>query len=458
MKVKRVCIENFKCFKSVDIELGKLTLLTGANSSGKSSILYSILGPLQSGEFPFQFSPNGKYVSMGNFQEISYKHLRENIIKIGFNIVDESERHIKIFTYWEEDKLRKLPNLTKLQLETGRYNLEITKKRKYTLNYRFSLEKEFKGDVFDLNEAMLELFSLFRGMTIKVEGNGKDINDHDLERRFNKLKKVKKSVTFKFESFDELRKLSLYKGDLLLSSRIAFLSALCERLDNKINFISSFRLYPERTYYEKSKTDLTVGKFGEGYENQIISWETKNSKKYKELIKIMKDLSLLVDISSKRLDGGRFELLVKVNRDSVPASLNDVGFGISQFLPIVVADLQLGDGSTLFVAQPEIHLHPSVQAEFGNYMVNQIKESDKNYIIETHSEYLLNRIRLAIVKKEVTHQDVKVYYLQNDGEDTQTHQLEFTTDGQILNAPEDFFKTYMMDVMNIAVNANSNGE
>lgn len=457
MKVKRVSIENFKCFKSVDIELGKLTLLTGANSSGKSSILYSILGPLQSGEFPFQFSPNGKYVNMGNFQEMSYKHLRENIIKIAFNIVDDSDTHINICTFWEEDKLRKLPNLTKLQLETGRYNLEITKKRKYTLNYKFSLGKEFKGDV-DLNYAMSELLSIFKGMTIKMADNRKDINDRDIERKFNKFKKVKETVTFKFDSFDELRKLSLNKGDLLLSSRIAILSGLCEILDNKINFISSFRLYPERTYYERSKTDLTVGKFGEGYENQIISWETKNSKKYKALIKIMKDLSLLVDITSKRLEGGRFELVVKVNKNSVPASLNDVGFGISQFLPIVVADLQLGEESTLFVAQPEIHLHPSVQAQFGDYMVNQIKESNKNYIIETHSEYLLNRIRLAIVKKEIAREDVKIYFLQNDGEDTQTHKLEFTTDGQILHAPEDFFKTYMMDVMNIAVNANTNGE
>jgi hypothetical protein len=225
------------------------------------------------------------------------------------------------------------------------------------------------------------------------------------------------------------------------------------RWNDKINFISSFRLFPERTYYETTKTDLTVGKFGEDYVNQVILWETRKAKQYKELIKIMKNLSLLEEIKSRRLEGGRFELTVKVNESSVPASLSDVGFGISQFLPILVADLQLGEGSTLFVAQPEIHLHPSVQAEFGDYMVSQVKQADKNYIIETHREYLLNRIRLAIVKGEIPGEDVKVYYLHNDGEDVHTHKLEFTTDGQILNAPEDFFKTYMMDVMNIAVNA-----
>jgi len=128
MRIDRVSIENFKCFKAVDIELGKLTLLTGANSSGKSSILYSILGPLQSGEFPFQFSPNGKYVNMGNFQEMSCKHLNENIIKIGLRISGAGMEPVSLSTWWEEDKVRKLPRLARLELDYGFCNLEIQKK------------------------------------------------------------------------------------------------------------------------------------------------------------------------------------------------------------------------------------------------------------------------------------------------------------------------------------------
>lgn len=468
MRISSVSIENLKCFKTADIEFGKLTLLTGANSSGKSSILYSILGALQSVEFPFQLSPNGKYVTMGNFQEMSYKHLRENIIKIGFKVVDEDNDIININTWWEEDKIRRIPKLTKLQLLKNEFKIEIIKKRKYTLNYRYFSKKDFKEGAFD------EIFgsqSLIRGVTINVvdDSNGKKVvdnsngkkvavNENDLKMLLKKMKKVKKSVTFKFDNIDELVRLSFDKGGIMLRSHISYLIEPYKILDKKINFISSFRLYPERTYYEKSETDLTVGKFGEYYVHQIILWETQKTKEYKELIGIMRSLSLLEEIESKRLEGGRFELDVKINEKSVPSSLNDVGFGISQFLPIVVSDLQLGERSTLFVAQPEIHLHPSVQAQFGDYMVNQINQCSKNYIIETHSEYLLNRIRLDIVKKKIAQEDVKVYYLQNDGEDTKIHQLEFTKDGQILNAPKDFFKTYMMDVMNIAVNANANEE
>jgi len=292
MRIKNISIENFKCFKAADFELGKLTLLTGANSSGKSSVLYSILGALQSVEFPNQFSPNGKYVNMGSFKEMVHNNSLADMIKISMT-VNVQEYLFSLITYWKEDEKRKLP--LNDQIETSSENFSA---------------RHFKN-----------LYNAF---------------------------------------------------------------------DKKLNFISSFRLHPERTYYETTKTDLTVGKFGEQYIDQIILWETQKADEYDQLIKVMKSLSLFESVESRRLDGGRFELTVKVNKNSRSASLDDVGFGISQFLPIVVADLQLGDESTHCIAQPEIHLHPRVQARFGDYMVKQINQSLKNYIVETHSEYLLN--------------------------------------------------------------------
>ncbi|HLP47451.1 MAG TPA: DUF3696 domain-containing protein [Candidatus Kapabacteria bacterium] len=440
MRINKISIENFKCFKKVDLELGKLTLLTGANSSGKSSILYGILGPLQSGEFPLQFSPNGKYVNMGNFREMSNRHLKENIIKIGFNVdVDgnNGNNSIAITTWWSEDKVRKLPVLNNLKLDAQGWSLEVIKNEKYTLNYKL-----------DLDRYSLKNFSW-------IEQENLDRFFSDLNTQLNLAKSINVTINDLYNP-EEYKK----KGPhtFLLSIIINAMKLLFNKLDSKINYISSFRLYPERTYYETTKTDLKVGKFGEDYVNQVILWETQNSKEYNVLIEIMKKLYLLEEIKSERLEGGRFELVVKVNKGGVSASLGDVGFGISQFLPIMVADLQLGEQSTLFVAQPEIHLHPSVQAEFGNYMVDQIKSAKKNYLIETHSEYLLNRVRLAIVKGEISKDDVKVYYFQNDGDDVHTHRLEFTTDGRILNAPKDFFRTYQMDVMDIAMSSEASGE
>ena len=88
-------------------------------------------------------------------------------------------------------------------------------------------------------------------------------------------------------------------------------------------------------------------------------------------------------------------------------------------------------------------------------MRKQVNNTDKQYIVETHSEYLINRMRLLIVKGELKPEDVKLYYMENDGIKTTTYAIELTTDGQIRNAPQGFFDTYEMDVMDIALYASA---
>jgi hypothetical protein len=385
---------------------------------------------------------------MGNFREMSFKHLKGNKLKLSLDIHDETAGDVRIISWWEQDKVSALPGLSRLQASCKFFRFELEKKKKYTIQVENFLDDSFEKEPF-----FIELLSnygqdMFSGLVAK--------SDSVKLPPFDSIYRPKnKKLSLTLDRLSDLKETALAKGDFYIYALTQQLKRFLTKLHGHINFVSSFRLHPERTYYETAKTDLTVGKFGEDHINQIIQWETQKAKEYQDLMEIMKSLSLLREIHARRLEGGRFELIVKVSENSVPASLNDVGFGISQFLPIIVADLQLGEASTLFLAQPEIHLHPGVQAEFGNYMLTQINRSKKNYIVETHSEYLLNRIRLAVVKGEIPKEDVKIYYFQNDGEETRTHRLEFTTSGQILNAPEDFFKTYMMDVMNIAVNADS---
>jgi len=69
MQLEEIRLAYFKCFKEIKVQCSKVTLLTGANSSGKSSILYGLLGAIQTKDHPLYFSPNGSYVSMGDFEE-----------------------------------------------------------------------------------------------------------------------------------------------------------------------------------------------------------------------------------------------------------------------------------------------------------------------------------------------------------------------------------------------------
>jgi predicted ATPase len=120
---------------------------------------------------------------------------------------------------------------------------------------------------------------------------------------------------------------------------------------------------------------------------------------------------------------------------------------------LLVADLQLGKNSTFMTSQPEIHLHPRIQAEYVNHLVKSAKSSNKRYVIETHSEYLLNRFRLLIAKGKIKSEDVAVYYLTRSGTHVRSYRLTFEKDGTIRGAPKGFFETYMMDAMEIALHA-----
>jgi predicted ATPase len=221
---------------------------------------------------------------------------------------------------------------------------------------------------------------------------------------------------------------------------------------SRMNFISSYRLAGERIYLEEDLENSKIQASGKGFVNQLLHWRESNRERYESLVSAMRSVGVLYDIEPERIDGGQFRVRVTVHKEGPLASLSDVGFGISQLLPVIVGDIELGEGSTLFTAQPEIHLHPNAQANYADYMIGQLNHG-KNYVVETHSEYLLNRIRLAIVKGILKEEDVRIYYLSQEKDSTKIYPVQFTKTGQITGAPKDFFETYMIDVMNIAMEA-----
>lgn len=439
MIINRIGLKNFKCFKEANLPLAKITLLTGANSSGKSSFLYSILSMLQSEKFPFYLSPNGKFVDLGSFEELSFRNNYRHTIEISTDINNRLSYNypgpIKMKTTWVENKKNKLPQLEELFISSKLLQIKISKKDD---KYNFSLIDNHTHGYFlgSLRERILKIKEMKNASKILLKKNLIEI------------------VNVPFDSTSSLI------SQIFFNSEIHFFTSQIERLDDffggindHFNFIGSFREPPQRTYYQKAKSNSKIDIAGVGYIDQILEWEETNIKKFKELNLIMNQLHLLTQIKSRKMRGGRFELKIRTNKNGILASLTDVGFGISQFLPIIVSDLQLPDDSLLIMSQPEIHLHPEIQATLGDYVSRQIKKKKKQYIIETHSEYLLNRIRLNIVKGALSTKDVAVYYFINSKEGTQVHPIYFTEKGEIKGAPREFFDTYMIDVMDIALNA-----
>lgn len=454
IQLSKIKISNFKCFSGeVNLELGKLTLLTGANSTGKSSLMYSVLGALQSPQFPFNYSANGRFVNMGSFSEMVYGHDVSLPMGISFTL-DEDDIPITVDTVWTNNEDNEQIVLSKYEAHSNTFDFSIRPKEDgdgteylLSLDYRPHHNLARKDHSFDMM-----LSDLYRVAEIyKNSGKGEDVTKElfaGYEQRTT-VEDVLLKVVDKAVSCGENVRATVAFGVVhrLIMDRI-------KRYKDKMNFISSYRLPGERTYLEESLENGKIHASGKGFVNELLVWREKNRKNYESLISAMRSMGVLYDLEPERIGSGQFKIGVTVHKDGPTALLTDVGFGISQLLPVIVGDIELGDGSTLFTAQPEIHLHPNAQANYADYLVSQLEK--KNYVVETHSEYLLNRIRLAIVKGAINENDVRVYYMSQEKDATKVHPIRFTKNGQILGAPKGFFETYMLDVMDIAMEAVGN--
>lgn len=423
MFIQKLGLKNFKCFKEVEVDFQKITLLTGENSAGKSSLISGILIPFQSmnligSTFPCSISLNGRHINLGGFQEVSFNHDVTHLI--GFDLLLSTAYGDFYFdTSWYYNKRTKNIQLDYFEINGSVLDMKVEQETQ-------NLIQEYSVTKYSVKKTSHPLVSeALNG----IEQSGTSLDKLGWQYEKNK---------------------GFIQRDLLFNVEN---STLLAEIQSRFNYLGSFRHPPIRTHYQSNENDK-INQFGDGYIDQILRWNDTQSEELTRLVSILKELGMVYDIKPHRLSGGRFEIKVKVKKQSKWESLADVGFGTSQFMPIIVADLQLSDESTLIMCQPEIHLHPSIQANLGDYLVKQINEKKKQYIVETHSEYLLNRIRLLIVKGEVKPEDVAVYYFENSiKEGSITHRIEFTKDGQILNAPKGFFETYMIDTMDIALNA-----
>ncbi|MBM4258069.1 MAG: DUF3696 domain-containing protein [Deltaproteobacteria bacterium] len=156
---------------------------------------------------------------------------------------------------------------------------------------------------------------------------------------------------------------------------------------------------------------------------------------------------LFTDVEIRRKgnkDSDPFQIAVKMSGSAF--NLVDVGYGVSQVLPIVVDALQEPPRSNFLLQQPEVHLHPKAQAELGSFLAVLAKEHKKRFIIETHSDYLVDRIRMDIRdKKSLTPDDVAILYFERTDRGVQIHPLELDRDGNIVNAPSTYRQFFLAE-------------
>lgn len=149
-------------------------------------------------------------------------------------------------------------------------------------------------------------------------------------------------------------------------------------------------------------------------------------------------------------NGRLYEVRVKRHAHSPEVLMTEMGFGLSQILPVLVLCYSCPVGSILILEQPEIHLHPAVQAALADVFIDVIKTRGVQIILESHSEHLLRRLQRRIAEKQLEVNDTALYFCEM-GEDgaSQLRSLELNTFGEIANWPKDFFGNMMDDILQI---------
>ena len=209
---------------------------------------------------------------------------------------------------------------------------------------------------------------------------------------------------------------------------------------------------PRRTY---DPTKLTMDPWGTDVPSRFASLQFQDKTEWtvlkEKLDAFGRESGLFDDFSVKQLtgfEGGPFQLQVRKfgtrGRKGPKRNLMDVGFGISQVLPVLAA-LFGADGPPLFLLQqPELHLHPSAQAALGSLFC-RTAEADRQLIIETHSEYIIDRVRMDIRDRETALRpdDVSILFFERCDHDVRIHSLQFDDQGNVLGAPEGYGQFFM---------------
>jgi predicted ATPase len=227
------------------------------------------------------------------------------------------------------------------------------------------------------------------------------------------------------------------------------LSNLSISLTNSLNWhftniahIGPLRPEPERIYQFTGEIPPDVGRDG-GNALKILFLD-KYSASSKNLIG---DVNLWLETMGYALEwdvlkGGMAQLMLK-DKSGLQINLKDVGFGISQLLPVLIQGYVAEGGQTILMEQPEIHLHPRAQADLGDLFI-ALAEQKKSLIVETHSEHLMLRLRRRIAEQKIKKEMVGIYFIEWKDSESVVSRIELDDYWQMVNVPEGF-KTFFSD-------------
>ncbi len=412
------------------MELAPITGLFGTNSSGKTSILQSLLLLKQTVQSPDRTQPlffgdeTESLAYLGTFQDLLHGHDITASLDIRLqwtlpkrlSVKDPAVANTELFS---DDKLG---FETKVSIDNKRLGVKL-------VSYRFA------GHEFQLQQkdspSKYRLASKGGAFSFKrTRGRQWDL-----------------PAPVKCYGFPDQVRFYYKNADFLADLQLAF-----ETLFRKTYYLGPLREYPQRQYTWAGADPADMGWRGERVVDALLAARQRNLTisrgRGRERMHLeayvatwLKELGLIHSFSIERIAEGSnlYQVRVQKSPTSAKVLITDVGFGVSQILPVLVLCFYVPEGSTILLEQPEIHLHPAVQAGLADVFIDAIKKRNVQIIFESHSEHLLQRLQRRIAEGDIPSQQVRPYFCDVQNGQTQLVPLHLDLLGHIDNWPKDFF-------------------
>lgn len=437
-------IKNFKAWKDTGpVRMAPLTVIFGANSAGKSSLGHLLLALKQTTllsdrKRALHLGDKSSLIDLGTFADCLHGHDLKTTLEFSMswqlatpltvrNSLDRtsfSGTNISLTSHIKAGK-NEQPEVESIQ-----YQLLNADRKLLTVNH----ERKASGTV-TLDASPLKL--------VKTAGRQWSLEPPE-----------------KFYRFSDVT-LARYQN----AGFLAEFALETERMLGSLYYLGPLRKHPERTYQWSGDMPSDVGAQGEFAVAALLAASAdgrmlnrgprQHQQKFGPFIASwLKDLGVISSFQVKAVAQGRkeFEVLIKTHSRAPEVKLTDVGFGISQVLPALVEAFYAPPNSMVWMEQPEIHLHPQVQAELADVFISavQARENGKprnvQLIVESHSEHFLTRLQRRIAEGVISPDDVAVYFCKRSDTGAELEPLQLNLYGEIENWPENFFGDEMADV------------
>ena len=390
-------VSGFKSFaEETRIKLGGLTILAGTNSSGKSSIMQPFLMMKQTLEATYD--PGALLLDGPN---VSFTSGDQFITKLGASYLPLN--HLTIFMYLDKTSLKSQFNWSP---QNG-------------ISIQSQLYKDIELDVS---------ISLEPDMTPAEILNSAIVYHHDFLP--DTLQVVRERCFLRVKG----------SMDYILGN-LQFVGLL-----RSIIHVQGVRGNPERIYKTAAvRGSMFTGRFENYVASVIDRFQKENPKKLLQLQEILQKLGLTDTIQSQRLNDTQIELRVgrvfghSDSTDTV--NIADVGFGVSQVLPVVVALVVAQPGQMVYIEQPEIHLHPRAQIALAEIFA-EAASCGVRIVVETHSELFLLGVQTLVAEDKLDSNLVKLHWFtRNPDGSSKVTLAELDETGAFGDWPEDFGAT-----------------